>query len=127
MVGVGITPEGINQNYAMYDFALSRAWNQNPTNVTKWINEYTFSRYGIQNEHIATAWKILKVKMREIHDVIESKMFIYTKCHLKLHFLSKGHRLFIQWAIKSWKIYCMSTTVNKSFTLRMYHIQLNRV
>lgn len=61
MVGVGITPEGINQNYVIYEFALARAWYQNPTNVPKWINEYTFSRYGIQNEHIDAAWRILKV------------------------------------------------------------------
>lgn len=37
LVGVGITPEGINQNYVMYDFALDRAWYQNSVDVDKWL------------------------------------------------------------------------------------------
>lgn len=61
MVGVGITPEGINQNYVMYEFALDRGWYQRPTDVMKWINDYTSSRYGVQDTHIESAWKILKV------------------------------------------------------------------
>lgn len=63
MIGVGITPEGINQNYVMYEFALERGWNQQPTNVSKWINQYAFSRYGIEDTHIQSAWKILKVRL----------------------------------------------------------------
>lgn len=61
MVGVGITPEGINQNYVMYEFALDRGWSQKSTDVQQWINQYTMSRYGIENTHIQTAWQILKV------------------------------------------------------------------
>lgn len=63
MVGVGITPEGINQNYVMYEFALDRAWYQEPTNISKWLNEYTLNRYGIENDHIQAAWQILKVSL----------------------------------------------------------------
>lgn len=61
MVGVGITPEGINQNYVMYEFALDRGWYQDSTDVWKWLNEYIYNRYGVENEHIQNAWKILKV------------------------------------------------------------------
>lgn len=61
MIGVGITPEGINQNYVMYEFALDRAWNQLPANISKWINEYTINRYGIDDHHIQNAWQILTV------------------------------------------------------------------
>ncbi|XP_031634648.1 alpha-N-acetylglucosaminidase-like [Contarinia nasturtii] len=60
MVGVGITPEGINQNYIMYEFALDRSWYQDSTDIPKWIKQYTLNRYGIENEHIRNAWNILK-------------------------------------------------------------------
>lgn len=61
MVGVGITPEGINQNYIMYEFALDRGWYQERTDVTEWIQAYTLSRYGFDNGHTQIAWDILKV------------------------------------------------------------------
>lgn len=60
MVGVGITPEGINQNYVMYDFALDRAWLQDSMNVTKWIEHYAFVRYGFKNVGITSAWRLLR-------------------------------------------------------------------
>lgn len=61
MIGVGITPEGINQNYVMYEFALDRGWYQQSTNISKWIDQYAFNRYGIEDIHIQSAWKILQV------------------------------------------------------------------
>lgn len=61
MVGVGITPEGINQNYVMYEFALDRGWYQEKTNVSEWLQAYTHSRYGFGNDHTQLAWEILKV------------------------------------------------------------------
>lgn len=60
MVGVGITPEGINQNYVVYDFALDRAWLQDSVNVTKWIEHYAFVRYGFKNIGIMSAWRLLR-------------------------------------------------------------------
>lgn len=80
MVGVGITPEGINQNYVMYEFALDRAWQHLPTDVPKWINEYTLSRYGIQNEHIDAAWKILKVRITKLM-ALELNFFLFLYMH----------------------------------------------
>ena len=62
MVGVGITPEGINQNYVMYEFALERAWDQATVNIEKWLQHYTFVRYGqIEDDHITVAWNKLRV------------------------------------------------------------------
>lgn len=44
MVGAGITPEGINQNYVIYDLMMEMFWRTEPTNLTDWyifqINEY---------------------------------------------------------------------------------------
>lgn len=61
LIGVGLTPEGINQNYAIYEFALERGWNYHSVNVKEWFNNYTLVRYGVRNEHISSSWEKLVV------------------------------------------------------------------
>lgn len=63
MIGVGITPEGINQNYVMYEFALDRGWLQDSVNVTKWLDHYVFVRYGFENVGIKASWRLLQVNL----------------------------------------------------------------
>lgn len=36
MVGIGITPEGINQNNVMYEFMLENSWRKQPADLTDW-------------------------------------------------------------------------------------------
>lgn len=36
MVGTGLTPEGINQNYVVYDLMNEMAWRTEPANLTEW-------------------------------------------------------------------------------------------
>jgi hypothetical protein len=36
MVGTGLTPEGIGQNYVMYDLMNEMAWRTEPVNLTEW-------------------------------------------------------------------------------------------
>jgi alpha-N-acetylglucosaminidase len=36
MVGIGLTPEGINTNYVMYDLMLEMGWRKKPVNLTNW-------------------------------------------------------------------------------------------
>jgi len=36
MVGTGLTPEGINQNYVMYELMNEMAWRTEPVNLTEW-------------------------------------------------------------------------------------------
>jgi alpha-N-acetylglucosaminidase len=54
MVGVGITPEGIFQNYVVYQFALEKAWNYKEINHKKWIKFYATTRYGMSEDDAAT-------------------------------------------------------------------------
>ena len=44
MVGTGITPEGINQNYMIYEFMLEQGYTVKPANITTWINHYVERR-----------------------------------------------------------------------------------
>lgn len=38
MVGTGLTPEGINQNYVIYDLMNEMAYRQEPVNLDKWLD-----------------------------------------------------------------------------------------
>lgn len=59
MVGVGITPEGIHQNFVVYEFALEKAWQYQEVNRKKWIKHYARNRYGFESKVIEHAWLLL--------------------------------------------------------------------
>ncbi|OQP60567.1 hypothetical protein A3860_32650 [Niastella vici] len=58
MKGVGIMPEGINNNPVSYDLVLELGWHNKPVETGSWINDYITARYGKPNDDIATAWKL---------------------------------------------------------------------
>ncbi|CAB3225272.1 unnamed protein product [Arctia plantaginis] len=58
MIGIGLTPEGINQNYVVYDLMLESAWRKSPVaDLTAWITDYAERRHGCKDT--AEAWKYL--------------------------------------------------------------------
>lgn len=59
MMGVGITPEGIHQNYVVYEFALEKAWQHKTVNIKKWVKCYASVRYGFTSDLIDRAWMML--------------------------------------------------------------------
>jgi alpha-N-acetylglucosaminidase len=60
MVGIGLTPEGIEQNPALYALMLENVWRSEPIDVSEWLKDYSFRRYGKKNEKINDGWEILK-------------------------------------------------------------------
>ncbi|KAG9434718.1 alpha-N-acetylglucosaminidase isoform X1 [Apis mellifera carnica] len=62
MVGTGLTPEGINQNYVIYELMNEMAYRKKPVNLDKWFENFANRRYGDikGNEHTVTAWKGFK-------------------------------------------------------------------
>lgn len=60
MIGTGLTPEGINQNYVIYDLMTESSWRSDPANLTEWFTNYTVRRYGVYNKNLVNAWIILK-------------------------------------------------------------------
>jgi len=60
MVGIGITPEGIDQNYIMYEFTLNGTVQESERNLTEWVQTYVRNRYAFQNSDVEKAWQILK-------------------------------------------------------------------
>eukprot|EP00696_Hemimastix_kukwesjijk_P006724 gnl/Hemi2/18533_TR6129_c0_g2_i1.p1 gnl/Hemi2/18533_TR6129_c0_g2~~gnl/Hemi2/18533_TR6129_c0_g2_i1.p1 ORF type:complete len:393 (-),score=131.84 gnl/Hemi2/18533_TR6129_c0_g2_i1:98-1276(-) len=46
MIGVGMTPEGIEQNAVVYEFMAERMWRSGPVDVEQWMRAYVRRRYG---------------------------------------------------------------------------------
>lgn len=62
MIGTGLTPEGINQNYIIYDLMTEASWRTEPVDLPEWFMNYTIRRYGEKNDNLIKAWDILKVR-----------------------------------------------------------------
>lgn len=61
MIGSGLTPEGINQNYVIYDLMMEMFWRKESVDLDDWFKSYSIRRYGIENENATYAWKLLGV------------------------------------------------------------------
>ncbi|CAG5103669.1 Similar to NAGLU: Alpha-N-acetylglucosaminidase (Homo sapiens) [Cotesia congregata] len=59
MIGTGLTPEGINQNYVIYELMNEMAYRREPVNLDKWFENYSVRRYGGRNEYASQTWNIL--------------------------------------------------------------------
>eukprot|EP00656_Telonema_subtile_P011229 TRINITY_DN15534_c0_g1_i1.p1 TRINITY_DN15534_c0_g1~~TRINITY_DN15534_c0_g1_i1.p1 ORF type:complete len:866 (+),score=187.31 TRINITY_DN15534_c0_g1_i1:142-2739(+) len=60
IVGVGATPEGIDQNPPYYEYTFDSAWHASPQPLDAWFERYSSRRYGnIPNADAAAAWKII--------------------------------------------------------------------
>jgi len=58
MRGVGIMPEGIDNNPVAYDLALELGWHTGHVDVAEWIRGYVRYRYGSSDPDIDQAWDI---------------------------------------------------------------------
>ena len=59
MLGIGLTPEGIEQNPALFHLMLENVWQDKPIDLKEWLKDYAHQRYGVINPTINEAWKIL--------------------------------------------------------------------
>ena len=59
LAGVGIIPEGINNNPVAYDLMLELGWHQDPIAVNHWIKGYQDYRYGKSTGKLDEAWQLL--------------------------------------------------------------------
>ena len=56
--GIGIIPEGINNNPVAYDLMLELGWHSDSVDVKEWIKNYVQYRYGKSNETVEKAWEL---------------------------------------------------------------------
>ena len=59
MVGVGLTPEGIETNYVVYDLMLEMGWRTEQIELTTWIDNYTERRYAGISSDVTSAWNAM--------------------------------------------------------------------
>jgi len=59
MLGMGLTPEGIDQNPVLYELMTDLMWTDKPVKVSNWLVGYVRSRYGDAPSAALEAWDIL--------------------------------------------------------------------
>jgi len=59
MMGIGVTPEGIEQNPALFELMLENVWRDTPIDADAWVKDYVHRRYGKNSELANNAWHIL--------------------------------------------------------------------
>jgi alpha-N-acetylglucosaminidase len=59
MKGIGLTPEGIEQNPALYQLMLDNVWRDSVIDLSDWLHRYAVQRYGVENAGVREGWKIL--------------------------------------------------------------------
>lgn len=59
MTGVGMTPEGIENNPVMYELLFELPWRSSRFTKEEWIKEYVSARYGAAEPQLLKAWEIL--------------------------------------------------------------------
>ncbi|MDP2338584.1 MAG: alpha-N-acetylglucosaminidase [Bacteroidota bacterium] len=60
MTGIGLTPESIEQNPALYQLMTENVWRSEPIDLDIWLKSYSLNRYGRENMQVNAAWQILK-------------------------------------------------------------------
>lgn len=76
LVGIGLTPEAIEQNPVVYELMMENIWRENPIKLDEWLDAYIARRYGEKNNDASKAWEILKKTVysetKDVRDVPES-------------------------------------------------------
>ncbi|EDV98750.1 alpha-N-acetylglucosaminidase [Drosophila grimshawi] len=67
MVGVGITPEGIGQNYALFALTLEQGWSGSKLELSDWFDQFTLTRYGVNDTDLILAWQLLRGSVYHFH------------------------------------------------------------
>jgi|GEM_PF-575478 alpha-N-acetylglucosaminidase len=60
MMGIGLTPEAIEQNPVLYELMLDNTWTRDTIDLDSWLKDYTTRRYGQENADADSAWAILR-------------------------------------------------------------------
>lgn len=59
LVGLGMAPEGIENNDVIYELISDTFWKVKPIDLGHWIRDYSLDRYGFANESLLSAWRLL--------------------------------------------------------------------
>ena len=72
MVGIGLTPEAIQNNPIAYDLMMENTWRGSAgvADLDAWVAQYVARRYGTAaaSAQVAAAWKLLQVSHQRMLD-----------------------------------------------------------
>jgi alpha-N-acetylglucosaminidase len=60
LVGIGLTPEGLEQNPVIYQLMMDNIWNTETIDLKAWLDNYALRRYGKKNVDAEEAWQVLR-------------------------------------------------------------------
>ncbi|RHY35237.1 hypothetical protein DYB32_000296, partial [Aphanomyces invadans] len=80
MIGLGLTMEGIFQNYIVYDLALEMAWRSHPMQLDAWIQSY-----HVVNEHALKGWAFLMSSVYRDEGLVGSLATTRPRWHLAVN------------------------------------------
>lgn len=60
VVGIGAAPEAIEQTPVVYDLLFELPWYSDKPDAKQWFKDYSSRRYGVENEHVAEAWELIR-------------------------------------------------------------------
>jgi len=55
--GIGMAMEYFGNNPVVEEFVMSKVWNNEATDLNKWLDSYSTNRYGAKNENATKAWE----------------------------------------------------------------------
>ncbi|OQS02108.1 alpha-N-acetylglucosaminidase (NAGLU) [Thraustotheca clavata] len=68
MIGIGLTMEGIFQNYIVYDLTLQMAWKSTKVKVLQYVESYAHARYNVvKDPNVAAAWHTLATTVYNVY------------------------------------------------------------
>lgn len=71
-VGIGITPEGIEQNSVVFELQTDAAWSREPIDLDAWMKRYAECRYGSCPPAMAEAWQALLDTFYSVNHTMET-------------------------------------------------------
>lgn len=60
MVGIGLTPEGIEQNPVAYEYMMDTVWFDEEPDMADWFTNYAIRRYDQYDANLDAAWQLLR-------------------------------------------------------------------
>lgn len=66
--GIGAAPEGIGTIPVVYDMVYDMAWRTDSIHISQWLDNYTYYRYGTEDNNCSKAWKLLAETTYECHN-----------------------------------------------------------
>ncbi len=60
LVGMGMAPEGIENNEVIYELVANAGWRDKKIDLTDWLEQYNICRYGSSCPELMRYWKLMR-------------------------------------------------------------------